>query len=156
MIARPLKRRRRLARQFLAKAWMRVTEWTRRAPLAIAAGALLLENALLRHQLGALSRSVKRPRLTAPDRGLPVLLAGRLRSWASMLVVVCPETVLRWHRAGFRLFWRRQSRPRSAPKPKVPAETIAPIREIAAANQPWGADRIRGARRCRSRVPQRL
>ncbi len=55
-----------------------------------------------------------------------------------------PETVLRWHRAGFRLFWRRQSRPRTAPKPKVAAETIALIREMAAANRLWGADRIRG------------
>src|SRR6478735_1251698 len=61
-----------------------------------------------------------------------------------MLVVVRPETVLRWHRAGFRLCWRRQSRPRSSPKPKVAAETIALIRKMAAANRLWGADRIRG------------
>jgi putative transposase len=105
--------------------------------------ALLLENALPRHQLVGLSRAVKRLRLTAADRGRLVLLASRLRSWASMLVVVRPETVLRWHRVGSRLFWRRQSRPRSTPKRKVAAETIALVRELAAANRLWGADRIR-------------
>jgi hypothetical protein len=62
--------------------------------------ALLLENALLRHQLVVLSRSVKRPRLTAADRGLLVLLTSRLSTWAGTLVIVRPETVLRWHRAG--------------------------------------------------------
>jgi putative transposase len=154
MIATPLTRLRHLARRFLAAARTRVTRWTRPAPLAVAAGAaadatrsrsaLLLENALLRHQLVVLSRSVKRPRLTAADRGLLVLLASRLRAWAGALVIVRPETVLRWHRQGFRLFWRRQSRPRTAPKPKVAAETIVLIREMAAANRLWGADRIRG------------
>jgi putative transposase len=142
------------ARRILAAARIRVTGWTRPLPLAVAAGAaadaprsrstLLLENALLRHQLVVLSRSVKRPRLTAADRGLLVLLASRLRTWAGVLAIVRPETVLRWHRQGFRLFWRRRSRLRSSPNPKVAAETIALIREMAAANRLWGADRIRG------------
>lgn len=154
MIATPLTRLRHLARRFLGATWTRVARWTRPAPLAVAAGAvadamrsrsaLLLENALLRHQLVVLSRAVKRPQLTAADRGLLVLLASRLHTWAGALVIVRPETVRRWHRQGFRLFWRRQSRPRSAPKPKVPAEIIALIREMAAANRLWGADRIRG------------
>ena len=52
--------------------------------------------------------------------------------------------MLRWHRKGFRLFWRRQSRPRPAPKPRVATETIALIRAMAVANRLWGADRIRG------------
>ena len=104
---------------------------------------MLLENALLRHQLAVLSRSVKRPRLTAADRGLLVLLASRLRTWTGALIIVRPETVLR-HRQGFRLFWRRKSRLRSAPKPRVAAEAITLIRELAAANRLWGADRIRG------------
>ena len=105
---------------------------------------LLLENALLRHPLVVLSRSVKRPRLTAADRGLLVLLARQLRTWADALVIVCPETVLGWHRQGFRFYWRRKSCPRRAPKPKVAAETIALIREMATANRLWGANRIRG------------
>ena len=154
MIASPLPRLRHLARRFLAATRARVAQWTRPIPLAVAVGAaadatrsrsdLLLENALLRHQLAILSRSIKHPRLTAADRGLLVLLASRLHAWASVLVIVRPETALRWHRAGFRLLWRRQSRPRSAPKPKVAAATIALIRELAAANRLWGADRIRG------------
>src|SRR4051794_8572089 len=154
MIATPFTRLRQLARRFLVATRTRVARWTRPAPLALAAGAaadatrsrsaLLLENALLRHQLAILSRSVKRPRLTAVARGLLVLLASRLRAWARALVIVRPETVLRWHRAGFRLFWRQKSRPRAAPQPRVAAETIALIRAMAAANRLWGADRIRG------------
>ncbi|HET8628622.1 MAG TPA: integrase core domain-containing protein [Thermomicrobiales bacterium] len=154
MIATPLKRLCHLARRFLAAARTRVTRWTRPAPIAVAAGAaadatrsrsaLLLENALLRHQLVVLNRSVKRPRLTAADRGLLVLLASRLRAWTGALLIVRPETVLRWHRAGFRLFWRRKSRPRPSAKSRMAAETIALIREMAVANRLWGADRIRG------------
>src|SRR4051794_41004787 len=103
MIATPLKRLRHLARRFLAAARTRVMQWTWPVPIAVAAGAavdatrsrsaLLLENALLRHQLVVLRRSVKRPQLTAADRGLLVLLASRLRTWAGALVIVRPETV---------------------------------------------------------------
>ncbi len=106
--------------------------------------ALVAENAFLRQQLLILRRGVKRPRCTPADRALLVLLASRLRTWRQMLVIVQPETVLRWHRQGIRLLWRRRSRPWSAPTPKVTAETIALIREMAAANRLWGAERIRG------------
>src|SRR3569623_951200 len=85
------------------------------------------ENAFLRHQRIVLHRSVKRPRCTPADRALLVLLARRLRTWRQALLIVQPETLLRWHRQGFRLLWRRQSRPRSAPQPKVAAETSALI-----------------------------
>ncbi len=154
MFASPLPRLRHLARRAVAAVRARVTQLTRPVPIAVAIGAaadatrnrsdLLLENALLRHQLVVLGRTVKRPRLTAADRGLLVLVASQLRTWADALVVVRPETVLRWHRQGFRLLWRRKSRPRSAAGPKLAAETIALIREMAAANRLWGADRIRG------------
>src|SRR5439155_22317806 len=105
---------------------------------------LVAETAPLRQQLVVLRWSVKRPRCTPADRALLVLLASRVRAWRQALLIVQPETVLRWHRQGFRLFWRRKSRTRSAPKPKVAAETIALIREMAAANWLWGAERIRG------------
>jgi len=154
MFATPLPRLRQLARRFLVAARARLARWTRPSPLAVVAGAaadatwsradLLRENALLRHQLVVLGRAVTRPRLTATDRGRLVLLASRLHTWANALIIVRPETVLRWHRQGFRRFWKRRSRPRSAPKPKVAAETIALIREMAVANRQWGADRIRG------------
>jgi putative transposase len=73
-----------------------------------------------------------------------VLLASRIRAWRQALVIVQPATLLRWHREGFRLFWRRRARPRSSPKPQVADETIALIRELAAVNKFWGAERIRG------------
>ena len=59
---------------------------------------LLAENALLRQQLLILRRQAKRPRCTQADRALLVLLASRLRTWRQALLVVQPETVLRWHR----------------------------------------------------------
>ncbi len=152
MIATPLPRLRHLARRFLAATRARFTRWTQPSPLALAAGAaadaarsrsdLLLENALLRHQLLVLGRTARRPRLTAADRGLLVLLASRLRTWADALVIVRPETVLRWHRQGFRLFWRWKSTPRATGR--IPAETVDLIRRLAAENHLWGADRIRG------------
>ncbi len=65
---------------------------------------LIAENALLRQQLIVLNRSVKQPRCTATDRSLLVLLASRVRAWNDALVIVKPDTLLRWHRQGFRLF----------------------------------------------------
>src|SRR3712207_2867002 len=59
---------------------------------------LLAENALLRQQLVVLRRSVKRPRCTVADRALLVLLASRVRAWRSALLLVQPDTLLRWHR----------------------------------------------------------
>jgi len=111
--------------------------------LARSKSALVAENAFLRYQLGILRRSVKRPRCTPTNRALLVLLASRLRAWRQALLIVQPATVLRWHRQGFRLFWRRKSRPRPSRQPRVAAETITLIREMAAANRLWGAERIR-------------
>ena len=67
--------------------------------------ALQLENLALRHQLGVLHRSVKRPKLTPLDRFLWAWLCGVWADWRSALIVVKPETVIAWHRKGFRLFW---------------------------------------------------
>ncbi|MCI0362839.1 MAG: hypothetical protein L0219_03095, partial [Phycisphaerales bacterium] len=68
--------------------------------------ALHLENLALRHQIGVLQRSVKRPRLTPADRFLWVWLCVVWNDWRSALVVVKPDTVIAWHRQSFRLFWR--------------------------------------------------
>ena len=106
--------------------------------------ALVAEHAFLRQQLLVLGRSVKRPRCTPTDRALLVLLASRISAWCRAMLIVQPEALLRWQRQGFRLFWRRQSRPRSSSRPKVAAETIVLIRELAATNRRWGAERIRG------------
>jgi putative transposase len=107
--------------------------------------ALVAENALLRHQLAVLHRSVRRPRCTSGDRALLVLLASRVRAWRSVLLVVQPDTLLRWHRQLFRWSWRRQSRAVApAHRPPLAPETVALIREMAASNRLWGAERIRG------------
>jgi putative transposase len=106
---------------------------------------LIAENALLRQQVIILRRGVKRPRCTFADRALLVLLASRLRTWRAALLIVQPDTLLRWHRRLFRLFWRRKSRAAApAHRPPIATETIALIREMAAANRTWGAERIRG------------
>jgi hypothetical protein len=71
---------------------------------------LLAENALLRQQLIILRRQVKRPSFQKTDRFLLVLLARIVRTWKQALFLVQPETLLRWHRELFRLFWKRKSK----------------------------------------------
>ena len=75
-----------------------------------------------------------------------MLLAGRVRAWRQALLIVQPDTLLRWHRAGFRAFWRWQSRPGPG-RPPLSPETVALSRQLAADNPLWGAERIRGALR---------
>jgi putative transposase len=107
---------------------------------------LVAENVLLRQQLLVLNRADKRPRCTRADRALVVVPASRVRHWREALLIIRPETVLRWHRAGLRLFWKAKSRATSQ-EPRIAAETIALIKEMAANNRLWGADRICGALR---------
>jgi hypothetical protein len=104
---------------------------------------LVAENALLRRQVIVLARSTKRPRISRSDRALLVLLAGRVRAWCQALLIVQPATLLRWHRAGFRLLWRWRSTPRSR-QARVPQETVDLIQRLARENRLWGAERIRG------------
>jgi putative transposase len=104
---------------------------------------LVAENALLRHQLIILRRQVKRPVCTKTDRILLVLLARAVRTWRQALLLVQPETLLRWHRQGFRLFWKYTSKV-PARQPRIASETIAFIKDTASNNRLWGAERIRG------------
>src|SRR5215471_19079722 len=104
---------------------------------------LVAENAFLRQQLIILRRQVKRPACTKTDRMLQVLLARIVHTWKQELFIVQPETLLRWHRYGFHLFWKYKSRV-VASQPKIAAETIALIQEMARENRLWGAERIRG------------
>ncbi len=103
----------------------------------------MAENALLRQQLVILRRQVKRPVCAKTDRMLLVLLVRMVRTWKQALFIVQPETLLRWHRQGFRLFWKYKSRA-VARKSKISAETVALIKEMARDNRLWGAERIRG------------
>jgi hypothetical protein len=73
------------------------------------------------------------------------LVLSRLWSrWADVLVVVKPDTVVRWHRAGFRLWWRWKSRSRAPAESEISTEVKALIRRMAEANEGWGAPRIHG------------
>ncbi len=83
-------------------------------------------NAFLRQQLIMLKRQVKRPVCTKTDRILLVLLARAVQAWKQTLFIIQPETLLRWHREAFRIFWKRRSKAHSH-KPKVAAETIAQV-----------------------------
>ncbi len=113
------------------------------ADVAKGKAALLAENALLRQQLIVLQRQVKRPVFTPRDRLLLVLLARLARGWQTALLIVQPDTLLRWHRQGYRLIWRFRSAS-AARRPQVSSETVALIKRMAAENRLWGAERIRG------------
>jgi len=106
---------------------------------------LILENALLRQQLLVLNRQVKRPKLRVRDRAVLVWLASRVATWKTAVLIVKPETVLRWHRELFRRVWRHKSKsPRTGGRPRLAREQVALIRRIAKENLTWGAERIRG------------
>ncbi len=105
------------------------------ADLTRSKAELLAENALLRHQLIILLRQFKRPVYQKTDRVLLVFLQA--------LFIVQPETLLRWHRELFRVFWKHKSKAHSK-QPRLSHETIGLIREMAANNRLWGAERIRG------------
>lgn len=103
---------------------------------------LVAENALLRQQLIVVKRQIKRPELTQRDRLLLVLLARLTRGWKEALLIIQPDTVVKWQRQGFRLFWRRKSRATTR-QPRIPEEVIALIQMMAVENRRWGAKRIR-------------
>ena len=106
--------------------------------------ALVLENLALRHQLIVLRRSTPRPRLRPSDRLFWVLLSRLWHGWAEAVAIVQPETVIRWHRTGFKLLWTWKSRQRGPGRPAVAPELRALIRRMAEANPLWGAPRIHG------------
>ena len=102
------------------------------------------EIVVLRHQLNVLRRRGPwKPRLSVADRLLFVWLCRLFPSVLNAVSIVQPETVIRWHRTGFRLYWRWKSRSRGG-RPKVPVEIRRLIREMSLVNRLWGAPRIHG------------
>jgi transposase InsO family protein len=102
---------------------------------------LLLENLALRHQLMVLNRNARKPRFSKPDRLLWVVLRAVWSRWEKALVIIQPQTVIGWHRAGFRLYWRWKSR--GGGRPPIDPELIRLIRRMWRANPTWGSPRIR-------------
>jgi hypothetical protein len=101
---------------------------------------LAAENLFLRKQLALYQERKVKPRRA--DDGTRIILAGlsRFLEWHQFLVIVTPETLLRWHRKGFRLFWRWKSR--APDRPAIPTNVQRLIATMAAANGTWGEERI--------------
>ncbi len=131
----------------------RLVRWTRLPTTSLLLGTLAdlgrnrselpVENTFLRQQLIILRRQVKRPVYTGSDRLFLILLARAVRTWRQALFIIQPETLLRWHRELFRLFWKRRTKAHMTSS-RVSAETVALIKDMARNNRLWGAERIRG------------
>jgi putative transposase len=106
--------------------------------------ALQLEILALRHQIGVLQRSVKRPKLTPADRLLWAWLSTAWPDWKSGAFILKASTVVGWHRKGFRLFWTWKIRHGKQGRPAVPKEVRELIRTMSLHNPLWGAPRIYG------------
>jgi transposase InsO family protein len=105
---------------------------------------LKAENTVLRHQLNVLQRkNLGRPKLSGADRALFVWLYRLFPGITSAIVIFRPETVIRWHREGFRTWWRWKSRNRGG-RPKIDQELCDLIRRMCEENALWGAPRIHG------------
>jgi len=144
----------RLTSFYLQSFHHRFVDWTNPSNTALIVGTLpdlprstsqlMAEHALLRQQLRILRRQVKRPACTSTDRMLLVRLARMARTGKQALFIIQPETLSRWHRQGFKLYWKYTSSAASA-KPQISAETVAFIKEMAVQKRLWGAERLRGA-----------
>ena len=107
--------------------------------------SLLLENLALRQQLAVFKRRHPRPRLNVLDKWFWVTAQRIWSGWKRALIVVTPETVVGWHRAGFRLYWRLISRARRpAGRKRLPKEVRDLIFRMVGENPTWGAPRIHG------------
>jgi hypothetical protein len=101
---------------------------------------LAAENLFLRKQLALYMERQVKPR--RPDNATRIALVAlsQVTDWRNLLRVVKPDTLVRWHRKGFQLFWRWKSRSRG--RPRVPAALQRLISEMARANRSWGEERI--------------
>jgi len=105
---------------------------------------IALENLALRQQLAVYKRTAPRPRLHTMDRLFWVGLARVWTGWRQALIIVSPDTVLRWQRRRFREYWTRLSGRSRGGRPPVSTEVAALVRTMATANPLWGAPRIHG------------
>jgi hypothetical protein len=110
--------------------------------LLLARNRLATENLALRQQLAVYKQSLKRPKLRPRDRIFWVCLFRLWSNWRSALVIVQPETVIHWHRQGFKLYWRWKSRSGKPGRPPVSRDIRELIRQVSRENPGWGAPRI--------------
>src|SRR5262249_21839859 len=102
---------------------------------------LATEILALRQQLAVLNRSINRPQLDRRDRFFWVMLSRLWKNWREVLIIVKPETVVKWHKEGFRLYWRWKSKA-TIGRPQIDKEIRELIRRMSRENPLWGAPRI--------------
>jgi len=107
---------------------------------------LQLEILALRHQIGVLQRSVKRPKLTTTDRFLWAWLCAVWNDWEARVFIIQPATVIGWQRTGFGLFWRWKIRHGKPGRPGGAKDVRELIRMLSRENPLWGSDRHSRAR----------
>ena len=107
-------------------------------------GNLSAENLALRHQLVVLMRNQKRPTLSQRDRLFWVILSRFWSGWREAVVIVQPDTVVRWHKRAFKLYWARKSRGRKRGRPPLNREVNDLVLWMTASNSLWGAPKIHG------------
>ncbi len=117
--------------------------WAVLRALMLSRAQLAAENAALRHQLTVLRRARRRPKLHHRDRICWVWLSKLWGGGRDALLIVQPETVVKWHRQGFQLSWRWKSAGGKIGRPKLATEVREFIRGMSRANPLWGAPRIR-------------
>jgi putative transposase len=103
---------------------------------------LVLENLALRQQLSAMKRATKQPLLLTRDRLFWIALARIWRTWRTVVVLVQPDTVVRWHRDWLRRRWTRRSKPRPGGRPPINQQIRVLVQEMATTNPLLGAPRI--------------
>ena len=121
--------------------WLKVILGTLRSSVR-SRHELALENLALRQQLATLKFHRSRPRLSDADRLFWVALSRFWPKWTNVVHIVQPATVIRWHRQGFRYYWRWKSRRRG--RPRIDTEARQLVRKMCLANPLWGAPRIHG------------
>lgn len=103
---------------------------------------LAFENLLLRQQLAVMKQTQSRPSISQADRQFWAFASRLWPNWRDALLIVKPDTVIRWHGNSFRRYWTRKSRPKGRPQVDVEIRTL--IRRMSFANPLWGAPRIHG------------
>ncbi len=105
---------------------------------------IAIENLALRQQLAVYHQKKKKLRISRSTRLFWMLLTKVSQNWKDTLVIVKPETVIKWHRQGFKAFWRWKSRRRKPGRPRIDPEIRALIRQMTLENPTWGAPQIHG------------
>ncbi|MBT3487208.1 MAG: transposase [Desulfobacula sp.] len=103
---------------------------------------LIIENLALRQQLAIMKQSVRRPKIRKRDRLFWIILSRLWNGWKNVLIVVQPETVIRWHRKGFKLYWKSKSQKAGRPPIEIKVQRI--VKKMIKENPLWGAPTLHG------------